>query len=207
MSHPYISGAGNIASIIDHLRKSFPATVDSGTVKKLGLAPKNESYVINCLQFIGVIDEEGKKTKEAGQIFSQHKDEDFQSAFSKLVESAYSEIFELHGSQAWTLSKPELITFFRNTDQTSDAIGGRQASVFQVLSNKAGKLDDDAAPKNAAVASKTGNPKSSPVTKPKAATKSKETGNAPAKPEHVQNSNDFGLSVRVEINLPSDADA
>lgn len=28
-------------------------------VKKLGLAPNNESYVINALQFIGLIDEEG----------------------------------------------------------------------------------------------------------------------------------------------------
>ena len=55
MSHPYISGAGNIASIIEHLRKSFPSTINSETVMKLGLAPKNESYVINCLQFIGVI--------------------------------------------------------------------------------------------------------------------------------------------------------
>lgn len=77
MSHPYISGAGNIASMIDQLRKSFPASIDSSTVKKLGLAPKNESYVINCLQFIGIINDDGKRTEIGGKAFSQHKDEDF----------------------------------------------------------------------------------------------------------------------------------
>ena len=169
MSHPYISGAGNIASIIEHLRKSFPSTINSETVMKLGLAPKNESYVINCLQFIGVIDEDGKKTQEAGAAFSQHKDEDFQKAFSQLVKNAYSDIFELHGDAAWTLSRHELITFFRSADQTSNTIGGRQASVFQVLSNKSGKSDDNSAQRSAAVASK---PTSS-NTSAKATTKTK----------------------------------
>jgi hypothetical protein len=61
-SHPYIAGAGNLTQMIGFLRKNFPATVNSDTVKKFGLAPKNESYVINALQFIGVIDEEGKRT-------------------------------------------------------------------------------------------------------------------------------------------------
>ena len=51
-SHPYISGAGNIAQMVTQLRNSFPAVVSSSTLKKLGLAPKNESYVINALQFV-----------------------------------------------------------------------------------------------------------------------------------------------------------
>ncbi len=61
-SHPYISGAGNITQMIGFLRKNFPPTVNSDTVRKLGIAPKNESYVINALQFIGVIEK-----KERGQ--------------------------------------------------------------------------------------------------------------------------------------------
>lgn len=62
-SHPYISGAGNISQMIGFLRENFPATVTSETVKKFGLASNNESYVINALQFIGAIDEEGKRTE------------------------------------------------------------------------------------------------------------------------------------------------
>ncbi len=112
-SHPYISGAGNIAQMVNQLRKTFPATIDSNTVKKLGIAPKNESYVINALQFVGIIDGEGKKTKNATTAFASHKDEDFEKHFSNLVKSSYSALFELHSDSAWTLSKDELITFFR----------------------------------------------------------------------------------------------
>lgn len=68
-THPYISGAGNVAQMIARLRKAFPASISAETVKKHGLAPNNESYVINVLQFIGVIDAEGKKTARGGQSF------------------------------------------------------------------------------------------------------------------------------------------
>ncbi|MEA3107541.1 MAG: hypothetical protein QOI88_2146, partial [Gammaproteobacteria bacterium] len=47
---PYISGAGNVAQMISQLRKSFPNVVSADTVKKLGIASNNESYVINVLQ-------------------------------------------------------------------------------------------------------------------------------------------------------------
>ena len=75
--------------MVKHLRKSFPATISSETVKKLGLASKNESYVINALRFVGIIDKDGKKTVEAGKTFSIHKDEDFGKEFSKLVKKSY----------------------------------------------------------------------------------------------------------------------
>ena len=39
--HPYISGAGNITAIVNQLRKNFPATVTSETVKKFGIASNN----------------------------------------------------------------------------------------------------------------------------------------------------------------------
>ena len=68
-SHPYISGAGSVEQMIGYLRKNFPPIVTSETVKKFSLAPNNESYVINALQFIGVIDEEGKRTKKGHDVF------------------------------------------------------------------------------------------------------------------------------------------
>jgi hypothetical protein len=42
---------------IEQLRRSFPKTVNAETLKKLGIAPQNESYIINVLRFIGVIDD------------------------------------------------------------------------------------------------------------------------------------------------------
>ncbi|MGH8427420.1 MAG: DUF5343 domain-containing protein [Bryobacteraceae bacterium] len=123
-THPYISGAGNITQIVMQLRKSFPGTINSETVKKLGLAPNNESYVISVLQFIGVIDSEGKKTSEAAKVFSQHKDEDFSKHFGALIQKAYSALFDLHGNDAWKLSNDDLITFFRKATKRAQRLEG-----------------------------------------------------------------------------------
>lgn len=60
-NHAYVPAPGTIVPVINHLRNSFPASVDASTLKKLGFAPKNESYVINVLRFIGLLDQEGKK--------------------------------------------------------------------------------------------------------------------------------------------------
>lgn len=204
-THPYISGAGNIAQMVTQLRKSFPSTISSETVKKLGLAPNNESYVISVLQFVGVIDTEGKRTPEAAKAFSHHKDEDFAEQFGALVQKAYASLFELHGNDAWNLDSNELITFFRQSDQTSATIGGRQAATFKVLAGLSGHGDVP-------------EPKSKKTTKAVAAPKSVKASAAkkvqpPAQPKpHPpagahQNHNDgagFGLTVRIEINLPAD---
>jgi len=194
-SHPYISGAGNIDQMITHLRKSFPQSVTSDTVKKLGLASKNESYVINALQFVGIIDEDGKKTSEGASVFSHHKDEEFSKSFSTLVKKAYSSLFELHGEDSWSLSNDDLITFFRQSDQTSDAIGKRQASTFRVFAAVSGHGEVPAkrASKSKASPSATKSPK-----------EKKTVTKVEKKPKIGTTEKDIGLTVRVEINLPTD---
>src|SRR5689334_6386131 len=103
-SHPYISGPGNVSAMITQLRKSFPGTVTSETVKKLGLAPNNESYVINALQFLGIVDADGKRTADAAKIFVAG-DDDFKKGFEKLVRASYKDLFDLHQNGAWDLDK------------------------------------------------------------------------------------------------------
>ena len=202
-SYPYISGAGNIAQMVSQLRKAFPQNISSETVKKLGLAPNNESYVINALQFVGIIDENGKKTDQAAKVFSHHKDDEFSSEFSKLVEKAYSALFDLHGQHAWDLDTSELITFFRQTDQTSDAIGKRQASTFKVFAGLSGHTElptTRATGKNGATPNKDKSKKQQKQSGVK-------TEEVPVLAnEKIQGSGrDIGLTVRVEINLPADA--
>lgn len=203
-THPYISGTGNISQMVAQLRKSFPSAISSETVKKLGLAPNNESYVINVLQFVGVIDAEGKKTTEAAKVFSHHKDEDFSKQFAALVQKAYASLFELHGNDAWNLDSDELITFFRQSDQTSATIGGRQAGTFKVLAGLSGH-GDIPEPKSK---------KSMKTVVTSKATKAKEKKIqllaqpsvhpvAGVNPKNTE-STGFGLTVRVEINLPAD---
>lgn len=198
-THPYISGAGNIAQMVVQLRKSFPSTITSETVKKLGLAPNNESFVINALQFIDVIDSEGNKTKAAATVFSHHKDEDFAKQFASLVKKSYPSLFELHGDEAWNLENEDLITFFRQSDQTSAIIGTRQAKTFKIFAALSGHGEfPEPKPKKAAKSIKpTENPKLKPMSNPKAGQKGNATNQNETK-------GSIGLTVRVEVNLPAD---
>src|SRR5712692_1086088 len=131
--HPYVSGPGGLVQVINHLRRSFPSKVSAETLQKLGFAPKNESYVLNVLRFLGLIDQEGKKTDSATKTFNVHDDAEFSQEFAKLVKNKYNDLFELHGESAWTLDTNSLITFFRSTDDTTAIVGKLQASTFQLL--------------------------------------------------------------------------
>ena len=46
--HPYVSSLGGLVQVINHFRRSFPDTVNAGTLKRLGYAPNNESYVLEA---------------------------------------------------------------------------------------------------------------------------------------------------------------
>lgn len=204
-SHPYISGAGNITQMITFLRKSFPATVNSDTVKKLGLAPNNESYVINALQFIGLIDEEGKRTERGHEVMATHDDQEFQKAFESLIRESYKDLFDLRGEDALTMTKDELIGYFRSADKTSDVIGGRQASVFQAFRAISGHENVAAPAKKGRTPKASSKMASSKATKQKKLSPTPEAGAASAlQPGSTKG---VGLTVRVEINLPAEASA
>lgn len=208
--HPYTSGSNGLVAAIAQLRKSFPATVTADTLKKLGIAPNNETYIINILRFLGIIDAEGNKVAEAAKVLLQHDETSFQKGFAGIVQAAYKDLFELHGDGAWTESYDSLITFFRNADETSDIVGRRQAATFQTLATLAGKLEGQL-PK----ASTTRAKKADTTTARKRAIKATVTKPS-AKPSGEQNaadtvgrrglSGEMALTVRVEINLPADGD-
>lgn len=214
--HPYMSGSGGVNQLVIQLRKSFPATVTADTLKKLGIAPQNETYVLNIMKFIGVLDTENKKTAEATSIFNTHDNLDFQREFGKLVVASYHELFDLHGEDAWTLSIDKLISFFRTNDGTSDIVGKRQASTFQTLARISGKLDEGvvATAKSSSINGGTKiAKKASPVKKQAtstAAPKAVPVSNSPLLQPIVQTksgeASEVGLTVRIEINLPSGGD-
>jgi hypothetical protein len=197
INHPYISGHGNISEIIQKLRKQFPATITSDTIKKFRIAPNNESYLINALQFIGVIDAEGKKNSEKAKVFSQHDDEKFHEEFSEIIKSAYYQLFDLHGDNAWTLEDADLISFFRQTDNTSDTTGKRQANAFKTFSSLCGKIEIPIIKKNNA---KTNNNKPT-----KLSAKSPDTKKTSKQIEPKSPFDQLGMSIKIDVNLPSDA--
>jgi hypothetical protein len=204
-SHPYISGAGNITQMIGHLRNNFPPTVTSDTVKKLGLGSASVSYVINALQFLGLIDEQGKRTEVGHDVMTKHDEAEFKSAFGELVKAAYSDLFDVRGDGAWTMNKGQLIGYFRTTDKTSAIIGDRQAVVFVALRELAGHQSEGSSPSKPKVAStgrtRTQNKNVKPVDQKKPDEPVQHVvSHPPAKPLKGE----MALTVRIEINLPAE---
>lgn len=206
--HAYVSAQGNLTKVVNHFRKSFPATVTAETLKKLGFAPKNESYVINVLKSLELIDEDGKRTQEASKVFTMHDAAAFAEAFAGIVKSAYGDLFELHGDSAWDLDSNGLITFFRQTDQTSEIVGKRQAATFKTLAAYSGHAE---MPTVKATTSVTASVKKTTKKKPakvrgKAVRRETPSESKDTDSQDGTNVTAVGLTVRVEVNLPSDAD-
>lgn len=189
--------------MIGHLRKNFPANVTSETVKKFAIAPNNESYVINALQFIGVITEDGKRTKKGHDVFVMG-DDAFPKAFADLIRGAYNDLFDVRGEDAWTLSRKDLTAYFRTTDKTSEVIGDRQASVFQTFRDLAGH-DNVNGGSDGNVGGKTSSKlrqAKSKVTPQKKAAEPAVTSSGAAEDTKDGRKN-MALTVRIEINLPA----
>ena len=207
--HPYMGSKGPIIQLITHLRNSFPVTLDASTLKKLAIGPNNEGVLLNVLRFIGIIDENGKKTTAATKVFTLHDDTAFQKALSGLVKPGYSELFDLHGDKAWDLDTDSLITFFRQHDQTSAITGKRQAVTFKALSSLCGHGEMPEIRGSGKAKSKLKSPKTKVAAK-KAIKKDKpsnDLGNAGVgKSGEGVSSGNVGLTVRIEVNLPSDGD-
>ena len=199
--HPYANSPGYIEKSIEHLKKNFPSSLTVQSLKQLGIAPNNENSVINVLCFTGLINDEGNKTDAAKRIFSIPEDEEFAKQFSEQVRNAYSGLFQLRGEDAWTLDRNGLIRFFRSTDDTSDSVGKLQASTFQVLAKFAGYNEAPTSKSNV----RSEKPKKKTRQKDPARLKTAkiETPSSVVPSAGDKESRNFGLTVRIEINLPA----
>lgn len=199
--HPYADSPGYIEKTIEHLKKKFPSSLTVKTLRQLGIVHNSGNSVINVLHFMKLIDNEGNKTNIADRIFLIHDNKKFEQEFSKQVKNSYSALFQLHGDDAWTLDRDGLIQFFRPTDKTTARVGELQASTFQVLAEFAGY-------------NKTSTSKSK-VKSEKPKKESRQKDSVKPKTEKVvtplpvapsagdKESRNFGLTVRIEINLPA----
>ena len=198
--HPYVTGASHLSQTIIQFRKTLPKTVNAETLKKLGIARNNESYVLNVLRFLEFIDQDGANTDLATKVFNLHKDEEFYKAFEAVVENQYHALFELHKDGTWTLDRNALVAFFRTADETTASVGKRQARTFELLRAFSGHGE---IPESVGIVS----PKTTPPKKTNA--KSGKTDpilDANSINKKSSEIRDFGLTVRIEINLPADGD-
>lgn len=206
-NYPYISGPGPVVQTFSQLRKGFPGKVDASYLQRFNIAPANESYVISILRFLGLIDEDGNRVEDKTDYFFG-SDDSFKSGLEGTLRRAYSQVFDEMGDGVLDASKGDLTHWFRASDRTSEVVGQRQASTFQTLAALAGHGDLPAARSGAA--------KKTAVTPASAAKKTTPDKTAPKK--HVEkpggdgggggkNGQDVGLTVRIEVNLPSGGDA
>ncbi|MCL4555227.1 MAG: DUF5343 domain-containing protein [Actinobacteria bacterium] len=204
--YPYVPSAGPLLKTIEHLRRrSFPKEVTADTLRKLGVAPKNESYVINVLHFLGVIDDAGVKVDAKTAAFVQHKEDEFQRTFESLVKDAYEELFELHGDGAWDMDRASLTQFFRTADHSSEVVGTRQAATFSALANLSGH---GTAPVQRETTPRPSAPKKAKTTKMSSAGAPQDQKGKGATTTTVNENLEsrVGLTVRIEVNLPADGD-
>jgi hypothetical protein len=199
MKFPYATTVAGLNTTLEQLRSAFPTPLTADTLKKWGIAQNNESSILQTLRFIRLIDEAGNKNADAAQAFVMHDNVEFGQAFGAIVRKAYDELFKLHGeSGAWQLDRDKLITFFRQSDQTSARVGEQQAATFAALAAFAGHSGASAAPTN-------GSGKRAPTQKrPRAERKETPAPVAPVvmtAPPMV-NGHALNVSVRVELNLP-----
>lgn len=205
---PYVPSGGPLIRTITHLRRSFPKEVTADTLRKLGVAPKNESYVINVLRFLGVIDDAGKKVDAKAKALVQHQEAAFSSEFGKLVKEAYEELFDLHGDSAWDLDKNALTQFFRTTDHSSSVVGSRQATTFVSLAGLSGHGSESEAIREVQSprTSKAERGSRSKKTESPAQASPVASGSSGGSPVGAQEAQKVGLTVRIEVNLPANGD-
>lgn len=200
--YPYAQPISGLEQIIKHLRKSYLKEIDAKNLKSLGIAPNNESYIVNTLRSLGMFDSEGKAVEIARDVFVLSDDE-FGPGFAELVKKTYAKLFDLHSEDAWLLEKRQIINFFRTEDKSSELVGNRQADTFIKLAEIAQKRQPSAARTTITnnIRKKPENSKQKVgVQRPQA--KVNETSSATTR------ANDPGvaLTVRIEINVPSDGD-
>ena len=196
MPHPYTTTIAGMVAALRQLRSTFPATVNADTLRKWSIASNNEAPIIVVLRFLGLIDDKGKKVLESAKAFVEHDDSVFAKKFEVIVKSAYADLFDTWGEDAWSLEKNKLIGFFRNADATTARVGQEQASTFLALAALAGHGVAPAVPTPAATKNPN-NPKKPPPRK--TATASAET---PAHAAVDKSSLAPSVTHRVEINLP-----
>jgi len=201
--HPYVGGTGGLIQVLDHLQKSFPSTINADLLKKLGFAPKNESYIINVIRFLKLINEEGARTDEAHKTFTLHDPAAFQKQFGGIVKTAYSDLFELHGESAWSLGEDKLVPFFRQTDQSSEIVGRRQAGTFKALASYAGHGEPPAPAKSKLGKRADKGSVSKRLTKTDYKANNQSLSEQQDNGVSKRNAREVGLTVRIEVNLPA----
>jgi uncharacterized protein DUF5343 len=210
-SYPYTSGQAALTQAFAQLRKGGPSKIDAGYLQRFNIAPANESYVISILRFLGLVDEDGSRVEgESDYLFGS--DDKFKTGLEKAIRSAYSQLFD-EMSDAFGEEQQNLVHWFRAADKTSEVVGKRQASTFLTLGALAGYGDLPVARANGQKTATSAGGTTKKKTAAAAPSGRQQPTDGVADEEkktslgNPGSEREFGLSVKVEVNLPSGGDA
>lgn len=104
-----------------------PQRIDVPLLRKLVIAPSNESRVIRTLLFLGVIDETGAPTSAFDELR-----ESYQPTLARLIHEHYVDLFDTVPPKL--MNQKRLVNFF----DTSADVAGYQAKLFVWFCEQAG---------------------------------------------------------------------
>src|SRR6266498_1784440 len=127
---------GNVLDILHRLRDaSLPEIIDVGVVVRIGISEGNAHRTVATLQFLALIDDEGKQTKEMKNL-AKASTNDYPSVLAEILRSAYSRIFEVVNPQK--ASEIEIMDAFRGLEPASQ--WKRMGILFIGLCQEAGLI-------------------------------------------------------------------
>jgi hypothetical protein len=130
---PY-APVGNVLAIIRRLRESgLPDTIDLNAVIRVGVSEGNGSRTIAALQYLGLIDEEGKHTELMAALERASRDE-YPGVLAEILRKSYSDIFKIVDPK--TSTEPIIDDAFRGFDPSRQR--DRMVSLFIGLCQEAG---------------------------------------------------------------------
>ncbi len=136
---PYTS-IGNMLILLEKIRKGWtPNQVDKGEMEHVGITAGNASRTISALEYLALINEDGKPT-ETWKAIATSTTNDYPKVLEGILRNAYPSIFELHPTPA-DATDIEIGNAFAKSEPLNQR--ARMVSLFRGLCQEAGLIAGD----------------------------------------------------------------
>jgi uncharacterized protein DUF5343 len=142
---PYAS-TGSVLAVIDHHRDrgGLPERVTVQWLEKIGITDATAERVHQALRFLGLVDDEGRRTTAAMRLKTASSEE-YPKVLADLVRQAYQGIFETTGPDVRGLDTTRLKDYFRGYEPYTQV--DRMVGLFQGLLQEAELLEGGPVPR------------------------------------------------------------
>lgn len=152
-SAPYTS-TGNMLTILGRIRKGWvPSQVDKGEMERVSITPSNASRTIAALEYLGLINENGKPT-DSWKAIATSTTNDYPKVLEGILRNSYPSIFELHPNPA-EATDIEIANAFAKSEPLNQR--ARMTSLFRGLCQEAGLIEGESVTKERKTQSKQAN--------------------------------------------------